>query len=97
MRSRNGKKRKEARRSGGDSRPERRFVNLKGEAQSYALLRCLMELGELPTGGVLEVLVGDEKVSESLSRFLGEEGHRVVELERVRPGVWKLDIEKGSE
>ena len=74
---------------------EGRFLNLKGDTSSYALLRCLLLMEELPHGGVLEVLVSDEQVSSDLARFLTEEGHRVTEIERTRPSVWRLDIEKG--
>jgi len=89
-----GKKRRTVERGG---QAERRFLNLKGETPSYALLRCMMQLAELPAGGVLEVLVGDEEASEDLAKFLEEEGHKVVEVDRSRPGFWRLDIEKGSE
>ena len=86
----------QGRKEPGDSRREGRFLNLKGESSSYALLRCLMELEELPAGGVLEVLVSEARVSVDLSKLLTEEGHAVVEVERTRPGVWKLDIQKGE-
>lgn len=73
------------------------FLNLKGEISSYALIRCLMQLEELPAGGVLEVLLSDERVSADLSRLLSDEGHRVVEVERARPDVWTLKVEKGKQ
>jgi len=96
LRERPEKKRRTVRKPGEGAPRERRFLNLKGEASSYALIRCMMQLDELPSGGVLEVLVDDEQVSAELARLLTEEGHRVVEVERTRPGVWKLDIEKGN-
>ena len=97
MKDRPEKKARTRRRAGGAVPGERRFLNLKGEVPSYALLRCMMQLAELPAGGVLEVLVGDGQVAEDLAKLLSEEGHRVVGVERARPGAWKLDIEKGSE
>ncbi len=75
---------------------EGRFLDLKGEASSYALLRCLLQLEELKPGGLLEVQVGDEHVSADLVKFLTEEGHTVVGVERFAPNVWRLDIEKGK-
>jgi TusA-related sulfurtransferase len=56
-----------------------------------------MQLEELPAGGVLEVLLSDERVSADLSRLLSDEGHRVVEVERARPDVWTLKVEKGKQ
>jgi TusA-related sulfurtransferase len=91
------KSRREGRGADRRGEPERRFLNLKGETASFALLRCMMQLEELPAGGVLEVLVGDAQASVDLARFLSEEGHKVVEVARARPGVWRLDIEKGNE
>ncbi len=52
---------------------------------------------ELPAGGLLKVLLSDEHVSADLARFLTDEGHKVVEVERARPGVWRMDIEKGKQ
>ena len=97
MPDRRERKEKTGRKADGGALPERRFLNLKGEVPSYAFLRCMMQLGELPPGGVLEVLVGDGQVAEDLAKLLSEEGHRVVEVERAGPGAWKLDIEKGRE
>lgn len=96
MQDRQEKSIRKGSKAGRGGQTQRRFLNLKGEAASYALLRCMMQLEELPVGGVLEVLVGDAQVSVDLAKLLSEEGHKVVEVERARSGVWKLDIEKGS-
>jgi len=38
----------------------------------------------------------EARISVDLAKLLTEEGHVVVEVERTRPGVWKLDVQKGE-
>jgi TusA-related sulfurtransferase len=83
-------------RSGEASQHKGQFLNLKGENSSSALIRCMIVLGEIRPGDVLEVLVSEERVANDLTRLLTEEGHRVIEVGRPGESVWKLDIEKGK-
>ncbi len=70
------------------------FLNLKGEHSSYALLRCMLVLEEMAAGEGLEVLLDDPAASTDLPRFLEEEGHRIVGIERVGRNVWRIEVEK---
>ncbi len=97
MKDRRKSSRTSGRKAGGAAGREGRFLNLKGEVSSYALIRCLMQLEELPAGGLLKVLLSDEHVAADLGKFLTDEGHKVVEVDRAGPGVWRMDIEKGKQ
>ncbi|MBN1503903.1 MAG: sulfurtransferase TusA family protein [Candidatus Eisenbacteria bacterium] len=96
MKERKKTKRERATDAAGETVSGERFLDLKGAASPYALLKCMLELEDLPVGGLLEVLVSDARVSANVARFVTEEGHMVVEVDRMGPTVWRLDIRKGE-
>lgn len=77
--------------------PEERrevFLNLKGETSSHVFLRCKLELEGLAPGDVLEILVDDPAATTDVPRCVSEEGHRVLEVQRIGETVWKIGVEK---
>ncbi|UCF78079.1 MAG: sulfurtransferase TusA family protein [Candidatus Eiseniibacteriota bacterium] len=73
------------------------FLNLKGEASSHVFLRCKVELEGLSRGDVLEILVDDPSATVDIPKCLNEEGHAVLEVQRMGEAVWKIAVEKGGE
>jgi tRNA 2-thiouridine synthesizing protein A len=72
------------------------FLNLKGETSSHVFLRCKVELEDLSPGDVVEILVDDPAATVEIPNCLSEEGHRVLEVQRIGETVWKISVEKGE-
>ncbi len=72
------------------------FLNVKGETSSHVFLRCKVELEGLSAGDVVEFLVDDPAATVDVPTCLSEEGHRVLEVQRIGEGVWKIRVEKGK-
>jgi len=72
------------------------FLNLKGETTSHVFLRCKVELEGLSPGDIVEILVDDPSATVDIPTCLSEEGHRVLEVQRIGEAVWKIVLEKGE-
>lgn len=55
-------------------------------------VKTKLELEEMPTGAILEVIIREGESLVNVARSCEEEGHPVVLRERHAPGIWRLLI-----
>ena len=74
-------------------------LDVRGLACPMTWVRTRVELGRMPEGAVLEVLLRDGEPRESVPRTAVEDGHRVL---RVEPApeegleTWRVWLERGA-
>lgn len=68
-------------------------LNLRGEVCPYNFVKTKLKLEEMQSGQILEVILDDGEPIRNVPRSVKEEGHRILQIERIRGG-FRLILEK---
>ena len=71
-------------------------LNLKGVICPINFVKTKLKLEELDDGQNLEILIDDGEPIQNVPRSIKEEGHRIIRVERISDGSFKLLVRKGG-
>ncbi len=69
-------------------------LDLRGYVCPYPQLATARALREAPPGALLEIITDNPPSCENVPAVARREGHQVLSVEEVEPGVWKIVIKK---
>ncbi|MFN3804654.1 MAG: sulfurtransferase TusA family protein [Pyrobaculum sp.] len=69
-------------------------LDLRGYVCPYPQLATLKALREAQSGDVVEIITDNPPSCENVPAVARREGHEVLGVEEVEPGVWKIRIRK---
>lgn len=75
--------------------PVSRSLDLHGVVCPLNFVKTKLALEELERGAILEVVIDDGEPIQNVPRAIKEEGHRIVKVENLSDGSFKLFIKKG--
>jgi len=70
-------------------------LDVCGEICPDPLTLTMKEMEGLSSGDQLKVTLDSPMALETISRWAGKEGHRVLEVREAGAGVWEITLEKG--
>ena len=71
------------------------YLDLKGVSCPTNFVKTKLKLEEMQSGEVLEIIVDDGEPMQNVPRSIKEEGHKIIKLEKLPDGSFKLLIKKG--
>ena len=71
-------------------------LDVRGEICPDPLTLTLTEMQGLAIGDTLKVVVDSPMALETISRWVGHAGHRLVGVSNVSAGQWEITIEKAA-
>ena len=69
-------------------------LDLRGEVCPYTFVKTKLMLEELECGDYLVAIYDHAPAIENVPRSLKAEGHRIISIEEIETGLWKITIEK---
>ncbi len=69
-------------------------LDVRGYVCPYPVIYTRKALAKLPPGGLLEVLTDNPPSCENVPRAVRDEGHEVLGVEDLEPGVWRILVRK---
>lgn len=69
-------------------------LDVRGYVCPYPVIYTRKALAKLPQGGLLEVLTDNPPSCENVPRAVRDEGHEVLGVEDLEPGVWRILVRK---
>ena len=72
-------------------------IDLRGVLCPMNFVKTKLQLEEMEEGQVLEVVLDDGEAMRNVPRSLKEEGHRIVTVQKLDDGAFKLLVRKGEE
>lgn len=69
-------------------------LDLKGEVCPFTFVKTKLKLEELESGDTLVVTYDHEPAIGNVPRSLKSEGHKIISIEEIEPGLWNITIEK---
>ena len=72
----------------------RYMLDLKGFVCPYPQLYTAQALKAVPKGTVIEVIIDNPPSCETVPDVAKKNGAKVLSMEQVQPGVWRIVIEK---
>lgn len=70
-------------------------LDLRGYVCPYPQIFTLKALSELKRGEVLEVIIDNPASCENVPSAVSSKGHRVLRVDKIGAGVWRILIERG--
>ncbi len=70
-------------------------LDLRGYVCPYPQIFTLKALSELKRGETLEVIIDNPASCENVPSAVSGKGHRVLGVEKIGAGVWRILIERG--
>lgn len=70
-------------------------IDIRGEVCPYTFVKSKLAIEPIKSGKVLEVLLDHELAIENVPRSMENEGHRILEVAKIRDHKWRILIEKG--
>lgn len=71
-------------------------LNLKGIACPINFVKAKLKLDEMQDGQILGLILDDGEPMQNVPRSIKEEGHKIIKVEKLPEGGFKLLIEKGG-
>lgn len=71
------------------------ILDVTGYTCPYPVIYMKNALSRLKKGDLLEVIFDNPPSCETLPEAAKEDGHEVISLEKVSPGLWRLLIKRG--
>lgn len=71
-------------------------LNLKGVTCPINFVKAKLKLETLSDGQVLELIIDDGEPIQNVPRSIKEEGHKIIKVEKLPDGSFKLLIRKGG-
>ncbi|MCQ9208403.1 MAG: sulfurtransferase TusA family protein [Omnitrophica bacterium] len=71
-------------------------LNLKGVSCPLNFVKTKLKLEEMQDKQILEVILDDGEPMKNVPRSIKEEGHKIIKVEKLPDGGFKLLIKKGG-
>ncbi len=71
-------------------------LNLKGVICPTNFVKVKLKLEEMQDGQLLEIIIDDGEPMQNVPRSIKEEGHKIVKVEKLPDGSFRLLIKKGG-
>ena len=71
-------------------------LNLKGILCPINFVKAKVKLEEMSDGQILELIIDDGEAMQNVPRSIKEEGHKIIKIERLSDGSFRLLIRKGK-
>ncbi len=71
-------------------------LNLKGVACPINFVKTKLKLEEIADGQILELVIDDGEPMQNVPRSIKEEGHKIIKVEKLPDGSFRLLIKKGG-
>lgn len=71
-------------------------LNLKGVLCPINFVKVKLKLEEMQNGEILEIVIDDGEPMQNVPRSIKEEGHRIIKVEKLSDGSFRLLIKKGG-
>lgn len=71
-------------------------LNIRGVACPTNFVKTKVKLETLSDGQVLELILDDGEPMQNVPRSIKEEGHKIIKVEKLSDGSFKLLIRKGG-
>ena len=71
-------------------------LNLRGIACPINFVKTKVRLETLSDGQVLELIIDDGEPMQNVPRSIKEEGHKIIKVEKMSDGSFRLLIRKGG-
>lgn len=72
-------------------------LDLRGTMCPLNFVKTKLELEEMEEGQVLEVILDDGEPMRNVPRSVKQEGHKIIKVERLNDGAYKLAICRGPD
>jgi TusA-related sulfurtransferase len=73
-----------------------RRIDIRGEVCPYTFVKSKLAIEDMENGQVLEVIVDHPPATENVPRSMENEGHKVLGVEEIGKGIWRILIQKGT-
>lgn len=71
-------------------------LNLKGVMCPINFVKTKLKLEEMQDGQILELILDDGEPMQNVPRSIKEEGHKIIKVDRLDYGGFRLFIKKGG-
>ena len=71
-------------------------LDLKGVSCPMNFVKTKVKLEEMQDGQILELTIDDGEPIQNVPRSIKEEGHKIIKVERLHDGSFRLFIQKGG-
>jgi len=71
-------------------------INLKGVICPINFVKTKLKLEEMQDGQNLEIIIDDGEPMQNVPRSIKEEGHKIIKVEKLSDGSFKLLVRKGG-
>lgn len=72
-------------------------LDLRGTLCPLNFVKTKLKLEEMAEGQFLEVILDDGEPMRNVPRSIKQEGHKIVNVERLDNGCYKLTISRGAD
>lgn len=69
-------------------------LNLRGEVCPYTFVKSKLALEELESGQILRIIVDNDESGENVPRSLANEGHQILEVQKLSRAEWAIVVRK---
>jgi len=83
----------------GEERPGEKIddrLDLKGVICPINFVKAKLKLEEMEDGQNLEIIIDDGEPMQNVPRSIKEEGHKIIKVEKLSDGSFRLLIRKGG-
>jgi tRNA 2-thiouridine synthesizing protein A len=71
-------------------------LNLRGILCPINFVKAKLKLEEMEDGQNLEIVIDDGEPMQNVPRSIKEEGHKIIKVEKLSDGSFKLLVRKGG-
>ncbi|SNQ62022.1 sulfurtransferase TusA family protein [Candidatus Methanoperedens nitratireducens] len=71
-------------------------LDLRGVMCPINLVQIKLKMKEIENDSILEIVLDNGEPMQNVPRSIKEEGHRIVEVEKLPEGCYKLLVRKGA-
>ncbi|MFQ6129501.1 MAG: sulfurtransferase TusA family protein [Candidatus Hadarchaeaceae archaeon] len=71
-----------------------RKIDIRGDVCPYTFVKSKLAIEDLKSGQILEVIVDHAPATENVPRSMENEGHKVLEVEKIGEHEWRIVIQK---
>lgn len=82
---------------GQEATPTIESVDLRGVLCPMNFVKTKLKLEEMTEGEVLEVILDDGEPMRNVPRSVKQDGHKVLKVERLDGGAYRLAIKRGPD
>lgn len=72
-------------------------LDIKGEVCPYTFVKSKLALEQMEPGQVLKVIVDHEPAIKNVPGSMENEGHKIIEVEKINDTDWHIVVQKKEE